>query len=265
MSSNLEKAPDKILFKILKEVTEGYTSFFKFKRDLHDYSQKIMEMATPFGTKEKMMDVDYILSLAELNFGMIINFDTLQENLKRPKLGKYEVEYKVNLTEYKTQWYTMKVNSYSSTSSKEIMEMDYNEGDFYWFEEIQTPSEMIKFVAVADCTGHGVPGAFMSMIGNQLLHEIIIKNQVYSPDLILNNLHKEVHRVLRQKETNTNDGMDMVILAIIAPPCPPHRANLVGVLQTIIILVSLHHSQASKHQTLAPCQNFIVSLSFAPS
>lgn len=134
MSSNLEKVPDKILFKILKEITEGYTSFFRFKKDLHNYSQKIMEMTIPFGTKEKMMDVDYILSLAELNFGMIINFDTLQENLKRPKLGKYEVEYTVNLTEYKTQYYTTKVDSYSSTSSKEIIEMGYNEGDFEWWE-----------------------------------------------------------------------------------------------------------------------------------
>jgi tetratricopeptide (TPR) repeat protein len=91
---------------------------------------------------------------------------------------------------------------------------DIVSGDFYWFEEVQTPNEIIKFMVVADCTGHGVPGAFMSMIGNQLLHEIIIKNQVYSPDLILNNLHKEVHRVLQQKETNTNDGMDVVILTI---------------------------------------------------
>ncbi|TAD99196.1 MAG: hypothetical protein EAZ97_09425 [Bacteroidetes bacterium] len=96
---------------------------------------------------------------------------------------------------------------------------DIVSGDFYWFEEIQKSdlqglTQTIKFVAVADCTGHGVPGAFMSMIGNQLLHEIIIKNHIYSPDQILNNLHKEVHRVLRQKETNTNDGMDMVIIAI---------------------------------------------------
>ncbi|TAD99195.1 MAG: hypothetical protein EAZ97_09420 [Bacteroidetes bacterium] len=48
------------------------------------------------------------------------------------------------------------------------------------------------------------------------MHEIIIKNHIYSPDQILNNLHKEVHRVLRQKETNTNDGMDMVIIASTA-------------------------------------------------
>ena len=92
---------------------------------------------------------------------------------------------------------------------------DIVSGDFYWFEEIQTQTETINFMAVADCTGHGVPGAFMSMIGNQLLHEIIIKNQIYSPDLILNNLHKEVHRVLHQKETKTNDGMDIVILTLL--------------------------------------------------
>ncbi|TAE01004.1 MAG: hypothetical protein EAZ97_04350 [Bacteroidetes bacterium] len=96
---------------------------------------------------------------------------------------------------------------------------DIVSGDFYWFEEIQKVDhkgqiETIKFIAVADCTGHGVPGAFMSMIGNQLLHEIIIKNQIHATDLILNQLHKEVHRVLRQKETNTNDGMDISILTI---------------------------------------------------
>ncbi len=95
---------------------------------------------------------------------------------------------------------------------------DIVSGDFYWLEEIQRSdasgqTETINFVAVADCTGHGVPGAFMSMIGNQLLYEIIIKNHIYSPCLILNSLHKEVHRVLRQKETQTNDGMDMAILA----------------------------------------------------
>lgn len=134
MSSNLEKVPDKILFKILKEVTEGYTSFRNFKKDLHNYAQQIMEMTTPFGTKEKMMDVDYILSVAELNFDKIINSDTLEGNLKRPKLGKYEVDYNVSMTEYKTQSYKVKVDSYSSTSSMEIIEMYYNEGDFEWWE-----------------------------------------------------------------------------------------------------------------------------------
>ncbi|TAE00055.1 MAG: hypothetical protein EAZ97_06935 [Bacteroidetes bacterium] len=91
---------------------------------------------------------------------------------------------------------------------------DIVSGDFYWFEEIQNLKQKITFVAVADCTGHGVPGAFMSMIGNQLLHEIIIKNQTHVPNLILNELHKEVHRVLRQKETNTKDGMDICLIAI---------------------------------------------------
>jgi hypothetical protein len=89
MNSNLEKTPDKILFKILKEVIEGYSSFREFRRDLSDYAETIMEMTKPFGTKEKMMDVDYILSVVELNFNNIKNSDTLQEPLQRPKLGKY--------------------------------------------------------------------------------------------------------------------------------------------------------------------------------
>lgn len=96
---------------------------------------------------------------------------------------------------------------------------DIVSGDFYWFEEIHRSdpaglTETLNFLAVADCTGHGVSGAFMSMIANQILHETIVKNQIYAPNLVLKHLHKEVLRVLRQKETNTNDGLDICLIVI---------------------------------------------------
>jgi hypothetical protein len=172
MNSNLEKAPDKILFKILKEVIEGYSSFFEFRRDLSDYAETIMVMTTPFGTKEKMMDVDYILSVVELNFNNIKNSDTLQEPLQRPKLGKYEVEYKVNLTEYKTQWYTTKVSSYSKTSSKEIMEFDYQNGDFEWYEGNMTYED------VHDSETHSLDFTDSSLISEEKNLRKIIKDNI---------------------------------------------------------------------------------------
>ena len=172
MNSNLEKTPDKILFKILKEVIEGYSSFREFRRDLSDYAETIMEMTTPFGTKEKMMDVDYILSVVELNFNNIKNSDTLQEPLQRPKLGKYEVEYKVGLTEYKTQWYTTKVSSYSKTSSKEIMEFDYQNGDFEWYEGNMIDEE------VHDSETHSLDFIDSSLISEEKNLRKIIKDNI---------------------------------------------------------------------------------------
>jgi serine phosphatase RsbU (regulator of sigma subunit) len=87
---------------------------------------------------------------------------------------------------------------------------DIVSGDFYFLEKLGSKI----FIAVADCTGHGVPGAFMSMIGNQILYETIIKNEIQEPHLILNRLHIEIHRVLKQKETQTNDGMDIALIVI---------------------------------------------------
>jgi serine phosphatase RsbU (regulator of sigma subunit) len=85
---------------------------------------------------------------------------------------------------------------------------DIVSGDFYWFERV---GELLV-MAAADCTGHGVPGAFMSMIANQLLYEIVIKQGITSPAKILETLHYEVIRVLKQPETQAQDGMDISVV-----------------------------------------------------
>jgi len=86
---------------------------------------------------------------------------------------------------------------------------DIVSGDFYWFADIGHES----ILAIVDCTGHGVPGAFMSMIGNDLLNQIVHEKKIYQPAEILNELHKGVRTVLRQHEedSETKDGMDISI------------------------------------------------------
>jgi len=85
---------------------------------------------------------------------------------------------------------------------------DIVSGDFYWVEEFDG-----KFLIVtADCTGHGVPGAFMSMLGISLLNEIVISKEVLRPDLILNRLRDKIIDVLKQETRSIlKDGMDMTI------------------------------------------------------
>ena len=89
---------------------------------------------------------------------------------------------------------------------------DIVSGDFYWFTQIDNK----LILTVVDCTGHGVPGAFMSMLGASLLREIIIKEKISSPDKILNNLRTEVISALQQKGTigEQKDGMDMALITI---------------------------------------------------
>ncbi|WP_211220171.1 7TM diverse intracellular signaling domain-containing protein [Hugenholtzia roseola] len=89
---------------------------------------------------------------------------------------------------------------------------DIVSGDFYYAKKIvQAGSEKIILAAV-DCTGHGVPGAFMSLIGNDLLNEIIELRQITQPDEILNQLHASLHKSLKhQQHSQIADGMDIAI------------------------------------------------------
>lgn len=93
---------------------------------------------------------------------------------------------------------------------------DIVSGDFYWFSETMgKDGKLRKYVAVVDCTGHGVPGAFMSMIGNTLLNEIINIKKVVDPVEITNLLNEGVKITLRQEDDKINeDGMDMCLCVV---------------------------------------------------
>ncbi|NJL11739.1 MAG: hypothetical protein HC913_01065 [Microscillaceae bacterium] len=122
---------------------------------------------------------------------------------------------------------------------------DIVSGDFFWFAEVEAPpspeqrrqqlagsarfesqpfpsetlvptvqKNTLKIVIAADCTGHGVPGAFMTVMGNALLNEIVYEKRIYEPGKILNELDRQVIRTLRQQGAKRQlyDGMDMGVL-----------------------------------------------------
>jgi serine phosphatase RsbU (regulator of sigma subunit) len=122
--------------------------------------------------------------------------------------------------------------------------VDMVSGDFYWFREIlnQQKGEKVRseqlvaadmipttpkastngyynfkndkfIISAVDCTGHGVPGAFMSMIGYNLL-DSITQSGITHPDRILNKLHVGVRRTLKQDEGENRDGMDLSLCVI---------------------------------------------------
>ncbi|MDI9341172.1 MAG: SpoIIE family protein phosphatase [Sediminibacterium sp.] len=100
---------------------------------------------------------------------------------------------------------------------------DIVSGDFYWFDRVianqsgGNPTELLC-VAAADCTGHGVPGAFMSIIGSNLLTQTSTHPKVNSPADALNFINAEIKKILNNKasehEPSLRDGMDVALIAI---------------------------------------------------
>jgi serine phosphatase RsbU (regulator of sigma subunit) len=87
-------------------------------------------------------------------------------------------------------------------------------GDFYWFHAI----DMDSYIYVnADCTGHGVPGAFMTVIASNLLNQTVIDNKIYQPSLILQEVDRLLSMTLKQDSErfhNVQDGMDLTLVKV---------------------------------------------------
>jgi len=113
---------------------------------------------------------------------------------------------------------------------------DVVSGDFYWFSDTNLKSVITKttsniltskeknekkekpetnefIISAIDCTGHSVPGALMSMVGYNLLHEII-STGFTQPNIILNALHKGILNELKQEESKNQDGMDIALCVV---------------------------------------------------
>ncbi|HLN20384.1 MAG TPA: two-component regulator propeller domain-containing protein [Bacteroidales bacterium] len=91
-----------------------------------------------------------------------------------------------------------------------FMPKDIVSGDFYWMYDAGD----IQYIAVCDCTGHGVPGAFMSIIGHNSLNKVVREYGIKKPSSILDHLNTEVLKALMQRnEEVINDGMDMALIA----------------------------------------------------
>ena len=94
---------------------------------------------------------------------------------------------------------------------------DIVSGDFYWYANLngddanqgERPDRYI--LSVIDCTGHGVPGAFMTLIADRLMYEAAIEHQIQDPAEILEELDRGIQVILKQNVSTNRDGMDLVV------------------------------------------------------
>ncbi len=103
------------------------------------------------------------------------------------------------------------LNQYFSDSFVFFNPRDIVSGDFYWWAHLEGQT----VVTAVDSTGHGVPGAFMSMLGMSFLKEIVVKEYITHPGVILRKLRKEIVATLKQKGEigEQKDGMDMALIS----------------------------------------------------
>ena len=119
---------------------------------------------------------------------------------------------------------------------------DIVSGDFYYFNTV----DRYQVLAAVDCTGHGVPGAFMSLIGNDLLNHIVSERKIWQPDVILNELHQQIRTALKQDRSDNRDGMDISLVVIDKTNQILHFASAKGSL----IYFQDHHMQQIKGDKL---------------
>lgn len=101
---------------------------------------------------------------------------------------------------------------------------DIVSGDFYFFESLKNNPEHESLIATVDCTGHGVPGAFMTVIANAILSQIIIENNITSPSDVLHETERLIYSTLHKNELDkeqVSDGMDIAICKI-----NPHKKTV---------------------------------------
>ena len=129
---------------------------------------------------------------------------------------------------------------------------DIVSGDFYFYHEITHSSLSFIITGIADCTGHGVPGAFMSLIINGLIDDVLLHREIYEPNDILRILNLEIKKILKQEESQNTDGAAIVLLKIV--PMVGHYSITYSTANLSFIV---YNSQENKLEKLRGNVNYI--------
>lgn len=242
------------LYKVYQDADDPVRSLENYKmyvayRDSIQHLEKenlLMELEAEFETKEKEQEIAFLKTGKELDEAKyekqrLINYTTFgglgivvvllvivgysYSSKKKANATLKEKNAIINLQQQKiveSITYAKRIQGAILPDQKEVTEAfpdsfivnlprDIVSGDFYWVGKVGDTS----VCAVADCTGHGVPGGFMSMIGHMLMAEIVNGQKIASPAEILEQLDHRIRMTLRQtgSDSQSQDGMDLAVCA----------------------------------------------------
>ncbi len=164
------------------------------------YERDMLEMAVKKRTEEIVAQKEEIFKINE-SITASINYASRIQQAVLPQYERFQKRFANSMLFYRPR--------------------DIVSGDFFWFSKVETTIEngekaILEVVIAADSTGHGVPGAFVTVIANNILDQIINKHHIYKPHEILFQLDKDITKIFRQEDDkiSVNDGMDICILTI---------------------------------------------------
>jgi serine phosphatase RsbU (regulator of sigma subunit) len=224
LKESLETAYD---LKAMSLVAEAYAALANHYESTKQFEKALSNHKLNQKTKESLQSLEIQNRLKNIEISNAIEKSEQEKEIFR--LRHVELKQAYDLIEEKNKDITASIN-YASRIQRamlpdpgEIKGLNKNSfilylpkdivsGDFYWF----CRSDKKLIVIAADCTGHGVPGALMSMLGISFLEEIVNNRKITESGQILNELRQEVQRALRQKGSldEAKDGMDISLCVI---------------------------------------------------
>ncbi|MBS1646196.1 MAG: SpoIIE family protein phosphatase [Bacteroidetes bacterium] len=199
-----------------REVGNGnFNSFYKPLSEHHKLGHALLKMRTDLAENERVLEQKVIERTEEV---------VKQKEEIQQKSNELEILYKQVTDSIRYAKRLQDAILPSDAAIKEILPKsfvlfkpkDIVSGDFYWANQTGGKS----YIAAIDCTGHGVPGAFMSLVGHNILKEIALNKEVLPPASIMDKMSKEVVKTLNPKSGSaenahqTKDGMDMSLCCV---------------------------------------------------
>lgn len=176
--------------------------------------------------QEQLIGIGYDITDNKLNEKRLIdnNKQLLEQNKDITDSIYYAKRIQQSILQTQEQLRTHFENSFLLYKPKDIVS-----GDYYWFYE----DESYKYIAAIDCTGHGVPGAMMSMVANSMFKEVFINRNISNPSDILSALDEELEKSInKNQDASFNDGMDVSLIRINKIN---HELAFAGAFRSIVI------------------------------
>ncbi len=240
------------LFEASGDISNSY-KYYKLKTELddslinRDKQKAIEELQTKYETKKKEQEIELLNNEKKLSAAVQKNqriiifsligglllvlfmvFIIIKRNIERRKANELLARKNDEIAHQKEELtssiaYAQRIQT-AMLPQNQIVDASLSDyfiffkpkdvvsGDFFWW----THFDKYTVISVADCTGHGVPGAFMSILGVSFLREIVSKERITHPGTILNRLRTEIITALHQKgvQGEQKDGMDMSLITI---------------------------------------------------
>ena len=196
--------------KILKSFSNQNiaTQTFEHKLRTSGGGEKWVRWNVSYLNEEQLIGIGYDITDNKFNEKKLL--ESNKQLLEQNKDIKDSIHYAQRIQQSILQTPAL-LKSYFEESFLLYKPKDIVSGDYYWFYE----DAIYKYIAVVDCTGHGVPGAMMSMVANSMFKEVFMNRKTTDPSLILKALDEELEKSINtNREATFNDGMDVSLIRI---------------------------------------------------